>query len=308
MIQQKSNGARRGRGKILAAIAVTTLLVVSGRAGAESVTGGAFHEPWIDATKGPEAEMQVQRYDADTFIIRQSIRTNIEGPFLFLFFGADRALLVDTGAGGLKIRPTTDKIIAQWLGEKGRKSIPLVVAHTHAHGDHIAGDSEFEGSPDVTVVGHAPEQVAAFFKIGSWPEEIVPFDLGGRVLDIIPSPGHERAELTIFDRRTHLLLTGDWLYPGRLYVTSDNFDAFRRSVDRVVKFTRPLKISWLLGNHIEMTRKPGRDFPMHAASHPNEHALELPYARLIELQAAVHRMGDMPLLDVHNEFIVYPLP
>jgi glyoxylase-like metal-dependent hydrolase (beta-lactamase superfamily II) len=289
-------------------LAAAFLVASSGFARSETAAKAPFPDHWNDATKGPEPEMQVQRYDADTFIIRQSIKTNFEGPFVFLFFGTDRAMLIDTGAGGLQIRPTIDKVIAQWLMEKGRKSIPLIVAHTHAHGDHIAGDHEFEGSPDVTVVGHEPEQVAAFFKIASWPEEIAPFDLGGRVLDIIPSPGHEKAELTFFDRRTHLLLTGDWLYPGRLYFKGDAFDAYRRSVDRVVKFTRPLKVSWILGNHIEMTRKPGRDFPMHAASHPDEHPLELPYARLIELQTAVHRMGDMPSLDIHPDFIIYPLP
>jgi glyoxylase-like metal-dependent hydrolase (beta-lactamase superfamily II) len=263
---------------------------------------------WMDATKGAEPEMQVQRYDADTFIIRQSIRTNIEGPFLFLLFGKDRAMLIDTGAGGLQIRPTIDKVIANWLKQKGRASIPLVVAHTHAHGDHIAGDHEFEGDPNVTIVGHAPEQVAAFFKIAKWPEDIAPFDLGGREIDIIPSPGHEKAELTFYDHESHLLLTGDWLYPGRLYFTADNFDAFRKSVDRVVTYTKSLKISWILGNHIEMSQKPGRDFPMHAASHPSEHALELPYARLLELQTAVHKMTAGPYLDVHTDFIVYPLP
>lgn len=263
---------------------------------------------WIDATKGPEPEMQVQRYDADTFVIRQSIRTNIEGPFLFLFLGHDRALLVDTGAGGLQIRPTIDKVIAGWLSQKGMKSIPLVVAHTHAHEDHIAGDHEFEGDPNAMIVGHEPEQVAAFFKIANWPEDIASFNLGGREIDIIPSPGHEKAELTFYDHESRLLLTGDWLYPGRLYFKAPDFDAFRKSVDRVVNFTKPLKVSWMLGNHIEMTRKPGRDFPMHAASHPSEHALELPYARLLELQAAVHKMDAGPYLDIHPDFIVYPLP
>ena len=58
--------------------------------------------------------MQVQRYDDDTYVIRQSIRTNFEGPFLYVLFGSDRALLIDTGAGGLKVRPTIDRVIAEW--------------------------------------------------------------------------------------------------------------------------------------------------------------------------------------------------
>jgi len=42
--------------------------------------------------------MQVQRYDDDTYILRQSIKTNFEGPFIFLFFGTERVLQIDTGA------------------------------------------------------------------------------------------------------------------------------------------------------------------------------------------------------------------
>src|SRR5438874_104647 len=81
-----------------------------------------FAAPWIDGTKSSEAEMQVQQHDPDTFVIRQSVKTSVEAPFIFLFFGNDRALLLDTGAGGLKIRPTVDKIIADWLAKKGRAS------------------------------------------------------------------------------------------------------------------------------------------------------------------------------------------
>ncbi len=289
-----------------AGVLTVAVILASGLSYGASSTKPPF-EKWIDAAHGPEPEMQVQRVDGDTFLIRQSIETNIEGPFLYLFFGTDKVLLLDTGAGGLKIRPTIDGVVAKWLAEKGRKSIPMVIAHTHAHGDHIAGDVEFAGDPNVTIVGHSPEQVAAFFNIKSWPMEIVPFDLGGRILQIIPSPGHEKAEISIFDPKTHWLQMGDELYPGRLYVSGDQFETLRAAIDRVVEFTKPLHVSWVMGNHIEMTTKPGRDFPMHAPSHPNEHLLELPYARLLELQAALHKMSG-PQLDIHKDFILYPVP
>ena len=41
----------------------------------------------IDGTAAAEAEMQVQAIDADTFVIRQSVLTNFEAPFLYLEFG-----------------------------------------------------------------------------------------------------------------------------------------------------------------------------------------------------------------------------
>jgi hydroxyacylglutathione hydrolase len=287
------------------AAALLALVLASGPAGA-GAAHPVFPERWIAATNGPEPELQVQRYDADTFILRQSIETNFEGPFLYLLFGRDRVLLLDSGAGGLKIQPTIDQIIRQWLAERRRKSIPLIVAHSHAHGDHVAGDDEFANRVDVTVVGHTPEQVAAFFQIKNWPVDIAHFDLGGRVLDIIPTPGHQRAHIMIFDPRTGFLLTGDELYAGRLYFPPKELATYRASIDRAVVFTRSRHVSWLMGAHIEMTRTPGQDYKMEAPAHPDEHALELPYARLLELQAALHRMGDEPRRDVHDDFIVYP--
>src|SRR6202035_3644738 len=44
-------------------------------------------KPWISGVSAGEPQMQVQRYDDDTYVIRQSIRTNFEGPFLFVLFG-----------------------------------------------------------------------------------------------------------------------------------------------------------------------------------------------------------------------------
>lgn len=293
-----------------ASVAAATTLAMICLSSAMAAEPAPFSDPWIDGTRD-EPQMQVQRLDEDTYVIRQSLKTNIEAPFIFLFFGTQRVLQIDTGAGGLTIRPTIDKVISDWASAKGIKSLQLVVAHSHAHADHVAGDAEFADRPDTVVVGHAPEQVAAFFKINSWPEDIVPYDIGGRVLDIIPMPGHEAAEIAVFDRRTHVLLTGDALYPGRLYIPTDptdQFDTYRRSVDRVANFTRDLGVTWILGNHIEMTRDSGRDFAMHAATHPKEHVLQLPYARLLELQEAVDKMGDEPRLEVHKDFIIYPLP
>jgi glyoxylase-like metal-dependent hydrolase (beta-lactamase superfamily II) len=270
--------------------------------------GVPFAVPWMDATHGQEPQMQVQKYDADTYIVRQSILTNFEGPFIFLFFGKNRVLQVDSGAGGLEIRPTIEAVIAGWLQVHGQKSIQLVIAHSHSHHDHIAGDEEFTGRPATVVVGHSPEEVAAFFKVKDWPTQIVPFDLGGRVLDIIPSPGHQPAEISVFDRQTHLLLMGDELYPGRLYIPVADFKTYQATIDRVADFTATRQVSWILGNHIEMTRAPGRDYAMHIPTHPQEHRLELPYASLLELRKAVDAMGELPRLEVHDDFIIYPLP
>lgn len=261
---------------------------------------------WIDGTTPTEPETQVQKYDADTFVIRQSVRTNYEAPFLYLLFGRDRALLIDSGAGGLKIRPAVDAVIAQWLTAHNRKSIPLVVAHSHSHGDHHQGDSEFAARPDTTVIGLKPEEVANFFGVKNWPDSIATYDLGGRALSIIPTPGHEAAHIMVYDPRTKLLFSGDMLYAGRLYVGTDQFATFTASADRAANFAKTHPVAMLLGAHIEMTNTPGKDYPMQAPTHPNEHLLELPTSALDKLQTAAHRMADKPVIGNEGDFIIYP--
>ena len=263
---------------------------------------------WIDGTTASEPETQVQMIDGDTFVIRQSVKTNFEAPFLYLLFGKDRALLLDTGAGGLKVRPAIDALISDWQAKHGGRAIHLIIAHSHSHGDHHAGDDEFRDRADTDIVGLSPEQVAAFFHVADWPRGIARLDLGGRVLDIIPTPGHEPAHIMVYDARTQLLFSGDMLYPGRLYVSLDRFGEFQASADRLATFAKSHPIRALLGAHIEMTTTPGQDYPMQAATHPSEHVLPLSPAVIDELKKAVDQAGPTPQIDRHPDFIVYPRP
>jgi glyoxylase-like metal-dependent hydrolase (beta-lactamase superfamily II) len=295
----------RSRIAVRSLIAAGAALLLSGAAPALQVPRFAH---WIDGTTPGEPETQVQRIDADTFVIRQSVRTNFEAPFLYLLFGKERALLIDSGAGGLKMRPTIDRLIAEWQASHGGRSVRLVVAHSHSHGDHHAGDSEFQARPDTDVVGLTPAQVATFFHVARWPQDIGHLDLGGRMLDIVPTSGHEPAHIMVYDARTKLLFSGDMLYPGRLYVPIDQFAAFRASADGLAAFARTHPIRALLGAHIEMTTKPGEDYPMEAPTHPSEHALPLSPKVIEELRRAVDSAGATPTIDRHADFIVYPRP
>jgi glyoxylase-like metal-dependent hydrolase (beta-lactamase superfamily II) len=295
-------------GALLLAAAAPGLPETRDRAAAAQSDIGPHFVHWIDGITASEPETQVQQIDADTFVIRQSVKTNFEAPFLYLLFGKERALLIDSGAGGLKIRPAIDRLIADWQARHGGRPIHLVVAHSHGHGDHHAGDEEFRDRPDTDVVGLKPENVAAFFHIDDWPDTIGHYDLGGRRLDIVPTPGHERAHIMIYDARTRLLFSGDMLYPGRLYVPLDQFGAFHASADRLAAFAKTHPIRALLGAHIEMTTTPGQDYPMKAPAHPSEHGLALPPAAIGELQAAVAAEASPPVVDRHADFIVYPVP
>ncbi|WP_425516636.1 MBL fold metallo-hydrolase [Sphingobium phenoxybenzoativorans] len=265
-------------------------------------------EHWIDGTAATEPETQIQSIDADTFVIRQSVKTNFEAPFLYLIFGKDRALLIDSGAGGLKIRPAIDRLVDDWRAKHDNAKVLLIIAHSHGHGDHHAGDDEFRDRPDTDIVGLTPKDVAAYFHISDWPRDIARFDLGGRILDIIPTPGHEPAHIMVYDGRTRLLFSGDMLYPGRLYVPIDKFGEFRASADRLAAFAAKHPVRALLGAHIEMTTTPGQDYPMEAATHPLEHPLPLKPEAITILQHMAAKAGPAPVIDRAADFIVYPVP
>ena len=296
---------RGTRNSVLRVAAFVVVMALSVGATPNSV--GPRFARWIDGPTATEPETQVQRIDDDSFVIRQSVRTNFEAPFLYLLFGTDRALLIDSGAGGLKIRPTVDRVIADWRTRHRNRPIQLIVAHSHSHGDHHAGDDEFRERSNTEVVGLQPQQVAAFFGIRDWPNAIGRYDLGHRVLDIVPTPGHEPAHIMVYDARTRLIFSGDMLYPGRLYVPRDRFDVFRASAVRLAGFAKTHPVRALLGAHIEMTTTPGKDFPMEAAGHPSEHGLALPPSAIDELEKATAEAKSPAEIDRHPDFIVYPV-
>lgn len=237
------------------------------------------------------ADHQVHRYDDRTVIIRQALRTNFEGPFSYLLLGSERALLLDTGTGHADLRSVVDELVGD---------LELVVAHTHGHGDHIGGDDQFD-----TVIGTSAENLSAYFGFTSWPGQPVQFDLGERILDLIPIPGHHTADLAIYDRTTRLLLTGDSLYPGRLYVT--DWTAYRASIARLAEFVADGNpVDHVLGAHIELTDQPGVDYAMGADEHPGEHGLPLSVAVLNELAEVLAEAGPEPRRIVRDHFIVFP--
>lgn len=246
----------------------------------------------------------VHAYNEDFYVLRQPACTNYEKPFLYLLFGHDKALLLDTGAGKIDVPADVGRVINEWLARKHRTSIELIVAHSHAHGDHVAGDTLFRGRPNTTVVGRDTAAVRAFFGISQWPEQIVQYDLGGRVLDVIPIPGHQPASIALYDRRTAVLLTGDTFYPGRLYIRDQA--AYIASIKRLVEFTRTRPVSYILGTHIENTSTPGKDYVVGTVDQPDEHALALSVAQLRELDAALDFMKGKIVRLVYPDFTIWP--
>jgi hydroxyacylglutathione hydrolase len=153
---------------------------------------------------------------------------------LYLLAGDEYALLVDTG-WGLGDLPALIRQLTR---------LPLIVIHTHGHPDHALGSGAFsqvyihpldEGlyhscfQPAVrtALLAHL-EDIIPSTSSPSWPprrpQHIIPvgegdlFDLGGRVIEVIDTPGHTRGSICLLDRSRRWLFSGDSLLSGRVWM------------------------------------------------------------------------------------------
>jgi glyoxylase-like metal-dependent hydrolase (beta-lactamase superfamily II) len=261
---------------------------------ATAVDPGTLPGAW--RTGGPNCAdlpaWQIHAYNDTLYVLRQSGCIHYEKPFLYLILGRDRSLLVDTGAGESDAAAAVMKL----AGTK-----PLTVAHSHAHGDHTAGDKGFAGLPNVTLIPANVEAQTKAFGIEDYKGSI---DLGDRVVDVIAIPGHQPAHLAYYDRSTGILLTGDHIYPGRLYI--GDFAAYEASTRRLVEFTANRPVAHILGCHIEQSATPFDDYPVRTRYQPEEHSLALGRAHLLELLAGLEAMREKPVKRLLRDFTIWP--
>ncbi|MFI0454246.1 MBL fold metallo-hydrolase [Actinomadura sp. 6N118] len=267
---------------------------------------------WIhgspSAKHNTDPDIQVHAYDEHTFILRQNMAINYEAPFLFLLFGDFQAVLIDTGATAsaelFPLRRVVDGLVHGWLARNPRERYHLLVLHTHPHGDHIAGDGQFTDRPDTTVVGADLTTAWKYFGFSEDPDTVAQVDLGGRILECLATPGHHEAAVTFFDPWTGFLLTGDTVYPGRLYI--QDWPAFARTIDRLIEFSDLRPVTHVVGCHIEMTRQSGVDYPIRTTYQPDEPPLQMTTGHLRQIRAAIKEIGTRPSRRAFPLFVLWP--
>jgi hydroxyacylglutathione hydrolase len=262
-----------------------------------------FPSVWIhgsaDCGLNQDPAFQVHAADADTFIFRQNKCHTFEAPFLYLLRGTERALLLDTGAFGSPIAA-----LRQVVTPLVPATMLLVVAHTHSHGDHAFADSQFINRPNTTIVSPTLADVKSFFGFPEWPAGVATYDLGGRRLEIIPAPGHERSHLVVYDEKTKSLFTGDTLYPGLLVI--NDRAAYRATASRLRQFAEGRAIDHVLGAHVEMKRFQRELYEVGTPFQPDEHVLQLKRSHLIAWCDAVAAMGNSAQRITLDDFALQP--
>ena len=216
----------------------------------------SIRDPWFEVYKPAR----------DVFAIYEPHQA--EEVISYLIVGEQGALLFDTGMGISDIEKVTAELTRR----------PIIVLNSHTHDDHVGGnwqfntiygmdtdftrnnargsreDAQAEITPD-QICGALPQgfNVKAYatqpWKITAYKHDGDRFDLGGRTLEVIATPGHTPDAISLIDRSNGLLFTGDTYYPAPIWLfrPETDPDAYAASIRRLATLAPQIKL--VLGAH-----------------------------------------------------------
>lgn len=145
---------------------------------------------------------EVHRLDEASWRIEEGgVRT-------FLVQGSERAMLVDSGFGTGNLREVVDSLT----------SLPVMLVNTHADRDHVGCNALFGPA-----FMHPAEYDRYCEKSGGdketaplWEGDVI--DLGGRRFEVILIPGHTPGSIALLDAANRVLISGDSVQAGAIYM------------------------------------------------------------------------------------------
>lgn len=193
----------------------------------------------------------IESIDENTHIISEY--RHWEESHSYLLNGENYSLLIDTGLGIENIYEQVMKLTDK----------PIIAVATHVHWDHVGGHqhfSDFYAHEDEVnwLNGEFPltiEQIKAFviedcdlpenFDIDTYeffqgtPTKVLKdndtIDLGGRVIQVLHTPGHSPGHMCFYEKERGYLFTGDLVYIGTLFAYYPSTDpvAYLSSIERI---------------------------------------------------------------------------
>ena len=204
---------------------------------------------------------------------------NFEEAICYLILGKKKALLFDTGIGVDSISNIVKELTI----------LPIVVANSHSHYDHIGGNHEFnnvlafrsnftlkhakEGWNHEAVKHEVTQEAICLEKLSKLdtanysikPYKISHFlsdndiiDLGDRKIKILSVPGHTPDAIALLDKSNGYLWTGDTYYDGDIYLFAKetNLAAYKKSILKLAKIAPTLK--YIFPSHNNPISQPER--------------------------------------------------
>jgi hypothetical protein len=259
---------------------------------------GSIRFRWIHGSlcnaTNRDPRIQVVMYNEDTYILRENIAIHHDAPFTYLLMGNQAALLMDTGATAnpayYPLRATVDALLRRWADLRGHAQLPpLFIGQTSAeYRSQNQGLSQFVGRPDTTILrltGHGNT-----------------IDLGGRVVQAIPTPGAHRDGMSFYDPYNALLHTGDLLFPGRIMIANDR--DYLASLERLHAFAQQHPVKWVMGGQIDMHFLPGVEYMRLITYKPDEHVLQLEPTAIAEALQVARQVQGQKAVIVRSEFVI----
>jgi glyoxylase-like metal-dependent hydrolase (beta-lactamase superfamily II) len=222
----------------------------------KSLARVAISDPWFEVYKPA----------SNVFAIYEPHQA--EEVISYLIVGNKRALLFDTGMGISDIKEVTTELT----------NLPIIVLNSHTHDDHVGGNWEFStiygvdtdftrknalGSREDAQADITPDQICGTlpngfdakayatrpWRIAAYTHDGDRFDLGGRTIEVIATPGHTPDAISLIDRANGLLFTGDTYYPAPIWLfrPETNLDAYATSIRRLAALAPQVRL--VLGAH-----------------------------------------------------------
>lgn len=154
----------------------------------------------------------------------------------FLFEGAAKAMLVDTGFGNIPMKAIVTQLT----------SLPVFVVNTHADRDHTGCNGEFDKiymnlSDKERYINNLPE--------GGDPEKVLPLSEGGIIdlgiwkFEVIFTPGHTPGSIMLFEREKHFLISGDSIQNGMMYMFGEgrNVSELIASLEKIETMSKDIQ-------------------------------------------------------------------
>ncbi|MHA1166215.1 MAG: MBL fold metallo-hydrolase [Candidatus Hodarchaeales archaeon] len=222
-----------------------------------------------DVCTGIKAGIQLGTMDSNIYIVESD--------------GYEDIFIIDTGLGHLPGVPAISKakeLLQQVLTGNPGKNIHVVL--THAHLDHIGGLATY---PELMnsikdVIIYETELEVIRDNISSYIDPIfgmkVPsitsplkkvvdgdvIEMAGFEMEVIHTPGHTRGSMSLYDRKSQVLIAGDTVFPGGSVGRTDfPSGSMMELIDSVEKLSK-LDIDLLLPGHMEPTRDGTRQVKM----------------------------------------------
>ena len=186
-------------------------------------------------------------YSGPDVIIRQIDEHTWEGnghlmanETIYIIEGRDKAILLDAGT---KI-DDLDKIVA------GITSKPVTLIATHVHPDHTGSAINYfpEIWIDAADTPNVPQFMAGYKGKINYLEDGQVFDLGGREIEVVFSPGHTPGSACFFDKANHVGFSGDAFGSGNLLLTT-NFSTLLSTTTRIEAYMEKNGIEKMYPGH-----------------------------------------------------------